>query len=77
MKLQMTLEWPNPSDGNKYTQNWYSNNDCGTSKQDGLEQVEESYSTGVKGGCHNLFSCKLSGNLVHGITKNLGMTNTQ
>jgi hypothetical protein len=29
MESQMTLDWPNPSDGNKYTQNWYCNNDCG------------------------------------------------
>jgi hypothetical protein len=29
MKSQMTSEWPIPTDGNKYTQNWYSNNDCG------------------------------------------------
>jgi hypothetical protein len=29
METQRTLEWPNPTDGIKYTQNWYSNNDCG------------------------------------------------
>jgi hypothetical protein len=29
MEAQRTLEWPNPPDGNKFTQNWYSNNDCG------------------------------------------------
>jgi uncharacterized protein YodC (DUF2158 family) len=30
MESQRTLEWPKPTDGNKYTQNWYYNNDCGT-----------------------------------------------
>jgi hypothetical protein len=30
MESQKTLEWPNPNGGNKYTQNWYSNNDCGS-----------------------------------------------
>jgi hypothetical protein len=29
MKSQMTSELPNPNSGNKYAQNWYSNNDCG------------------------------------------------
>jgi hypothetical protein len=29
MESQMSLEWPNPNGGNKYTQNWYSKNDCG------------------------------------------------
>jgi hypothetical protein len=28
LESQRTLEWPNPNDGNKYTQKWYSNNDC-------------------------------------------------
>jgi hypothetical protein len=73
LESQRTLEWPNPTDGNQYTQHWYSNNDCGTSKQAGLEHVVESYSKGVPGGCHNLFACQLPGNVVHGITKDLGM----
>jgi hypothetical protein len=73
MESQRTWEWPNPTDGNKYTQNLYSNNHCGTKKKDGLEQVVESYSTRVQGGCHNLFSWQLSGNVVHGIPKDLGM----
>jgi hypothetical protein len=30
MESQMSLEWPKPTEGNKYTQNWYSNNDCGS-----------------------------------------------
>jgi hypothetical protein len=30
VESQRTLEWPKPTDGNKYTQNWYYNNDCGT-----------------------------------------------
>jgi hypothetical protein len=42
-------------------------------KKDGLEQVVKSYSTGVQGGCHNLLSWHLSGNVVNGITKDLGM----
>jgi hypothetical protein len=42
-----------------------------------LEQVVESYSRGVQGGCHNLFSCQLSGNLVDGITNDIGMAKTQ
>jgi hypothetical protein len=73
MESQRTWEWPNPTDGNKNTQYWYSNYDCGTSKQDGLEPVVESYSKGVQGGCHNLFACHLCGNVVYGITKDLGM----
>jgi hypothetical protein len=73
MESQMTWEWPNPTDGNKYTQTLYSNNDCGTSKQDGWEQVVESYSTGVQRGCHNLFSWQLSGGVVDGISNDLGM----
>jgi hypothetical protein len=73
MQSQRTLEWPNTTDGNKYTQNWYSNYDCGTSKQDGLEEVVESYSRGVQGGCHTLLSWQLSGNLVNAIAKDLGM----
>jgi hypothetical protein len=28
MESQMNLEWPKPTEGNKYAQNWYSNNDC-------------------------------------------------
>jgi hypothetical protein len=28
MESQMNLEWPKPTDGIKYTQKWYSNNDC-------------------------------------------------
>jgi hypothetical protein len=73
MESQRTWEWPNPIDGHKYFQNWYSNNNCGTSKQDGLEPVVESLSTGVQGGGHDIFSCQLPGNVVHGITKDLGM----
>jgi hypothetical protein len=30
MESQRTWEGQNTTDGNKYTQNWYSNNDCGT-----------------------------------------------
>jgi hypothetical protein len=29
MESQRSWEWPIHTDGNKYTQNWYSNNDCG------------------------------------------------
>jgi hypothetical protein len=28
MESEMNLEWPKPTEGNKYAQNWYSNNDC-------------------------------------------------
>jgi hypothetical protein len=43
MESQRTFECTHSTDGNKYTQTWYSNNDCGTRKKDGLEQVVESY----------------------------------
>jgi hypothetical protein len=29
MESQMNLEWPKPTDGNKYPKKWYTNNDCG------------------------------------------------
>jgi hypothetical protein len=29
MESRMTSEWQYPTDGDEYTQNWYSNNDCG------------------------------------------------
>jgi hypothetical protein len=50
MESHWTWEWPNPTDGNKYTQNWYTNNDCGTK----YNKIDQHYLTAIVPGLQTI-----------------------